>query len=74
MAHNTTLKFKRRKSRPLPELVDKLIIKSVSGLKSGKIKASVSDLIRSVHLRRKLFPVTLVKRPTTWVEGWSQIQ
>jgi hypothetical protein len=73
MAHNTTLKFKRKKSPPLPELVDKLIKKSAGMLKAGELKASVSDLVRAVHLRRKLFPLKPAKRSPAWVDRWSQL-
>jgi hypothetical protein len=70
MKITTNLKLKRKKSPPLPELVDKLIKKSADGLKAGEIKGSVSDLVRVVHLRRKLFPVTPVQLPPAWVDSW----
>ena len=69
MAYKRTLKLKQKKSPPLPELVDKLIRKSVDALKTGKIKVSVSDLIRMRHLRQKLFPEALVPKPPTWVDS-----
>ena len=72
MNTTNTLKLKRRKSPRVPEAIDKLIKRSVARLRKGKIKASVSDLVRAVHLRRKLFPVTPEKRPTTWVDYHSQ--
>jgi hypothetical protein len=73
MAHKTNLKYKQKKPQSLPERVDKLIGKSVASLRTGKIKASVSDLVRAVRLRRKLFPMTLVKRPPAWVDRRSQL-
>ena len=70
MANKTTLKYKQKEPQPLPELVDDLVKRSVDALDTGKIKASVSDLVRVIHLRRKLFPATLVPKPPTWVDGW----
>jgi hypothetical protein len=71
MAARNTLKYKRNKSPSLIELVDKLIKRSVDALENGEIKATVSDLIRIVHLRRKLFPVPPAPVPVTWIDGWS---
>jgi len=72
MAIKRTLKYKRNKRPPLIEMVDKLIRKSVDALESGRMKVSVSDLIRIVHLRRKLFPETLVPNPPVWIDGWGR--
>jgi len=69
MAYKKILEHKRKKSPPLPELVNQLIGKSVDALRTGQIKATVSDLIRMVHLRQKLYPVTPVSATATWVAG-----
>jgi hypothetical protein len=70
MAYKRTLKRQRRKSPPLPELVDKLIGRSVTALRTAGIKLTVLDLIRMVHLRRKLFPVTPVPGNVEWIDSW----
>jgi len=69
MAYKRTLEHKRKKSPPLPELIDTLIERSMAALRTGQIKATVSDLIRMVHLRQKLYPVTPVSGTATWVDG-----
>jgi hypothetical protein len=70
MAYKRTLKLQRRKSPPLPELVEKLIGKSVTELRTGGIKPTVLDLIRMVQLRRKLFPATPVQGNVEWIDRW----
>jgi hypothetical protein len=69
MAHKTNLKYKR-KAPPLPELVEQLINRSMEGLKTGETKPSVSDLIRMVHLQRKLFPRVPEPGSAIWVDSW----
>ena len=70
MAYKRRLTLQRRKSPPLPELVEKLIGKSVEALRMGGIKTTVLDLIRMVQLRRKLFPVIPVQGNVEWVDSW----
>jgi hypothetical protein len=69
MGINRTLKYKRYKRQSPIELVDKLIGKSLDALNSGRMRVSVSDWIRFIHMRRKLFPEALVPKPPTWVDG-----
>jgi hypothetical protein len=70
MTNKTGLKHKRKKAPPLPELVEQLIHRSVDGLSTGETKPSVSDLIRMVHLQRKLFPVVPESGSVVWVDSW----
>jgi hypothetical protein len=70
MAAKRTLKYKRNKRPPLIEAVDKLIKKTIDALETGRIKATVSDLIRIVHLRQKLYPAAPVPGTVTWIDGW----
>jgi hypothetical protein len=69
MPRKINLKHKR-KTPPLPELVEQLINRSVEGLKSGETRPSVSDLIRMVHLQRKLFPQVPESGLAIWVDSW----
>jgi hypothetical protein len=70
MAHKTNLKRKRKSAPPLPGLVDQLIDRSMEGLKTGETRTSVSDLIRMVHLQRKLFPLVPEPGSAIWVDSW----
>jgi hypothetical protein len=70
MANKTNLQHKRKETPSLPELVEQLIDRSVDGLSSGETKASVSDLIRMVHLRQKLFPEVPEPGLAVWVDSW----
>jgi hypothetical protein len=69
MASKTSLKNKRKKVPPLPELVEQLIDRSVNGLMTGETKPSVSDLIRMVHLQRKLFSQVPEPGSAMWVDS-----
>jgi hypothetical protein len=71
MAIKRTLKYKRNKRPSQIELVDKLIGKSLDALKSGRMKVSVSDWIRLIHLRRKLSPELPSPGSVTWVDPRS---
>jgi hypothetical protein len=70
MAHKSNLKSKRKKAPPLPGLIDQLIDRSVEGLKTGETRPSVPDLIRMVHLQRKLFPQVPEPGSVIWVDSW----
>jgi hypothetical protein len=69
MAHKRTLKHKQRKSPPLLEVVDRLINRGLEALRTGKIKASISDLIRMYRLQQKLLPAKPAPRPPKWVDN-----
>jgi len=68
MAAKRTLKYKRNKRPSLIEAVDKLIRKSLDALDRGPIKASVSDLVRIVHLKQKFYPAAPVPGTVTWTD------
>ena len=70
MAAKRTLKYKRNKRPPLIEAVNNLIRKTLDALERGAIKASVSDLVRIVHLKQKLYPAAPVPGTVTWIDGW----
>ncbi len=69
MAYKRTLKYKQKKSPPLLELVDTLINRGLDALRTGKIKASISDLIRMYRLQQKLLPAKPAPRPPKWVDS-----
>jgi hypothetical protein len=70
MPNKSNIKHKRKEAPPLPELVEQLINRSVEGLTTGETKPSVSDLIRMVHLQRKLFPAVPALGSVVWVDSW----
>jgi len=70
MAHKNNLKLKRKKTPPLPGLVDQLIDRSMDGLKTGETKPSIADLIRMVQLQRKLFPEVPDPSSIIWIDSW----
>jgi hypothetical protein len=70
MAHKTNLKDVQKKAPSLSGLVDQLIDRSVEGLTTGETRPSVADLIRMVHLQRKLFPQVPEPGSVMWVDSW----
>ena len=66
--------MKRNKRPSQIELVDKLIGKSLDAIKSGRMKVTVSDWIRLIHLRRKLYPETASPGSVTWVDRFRRSQ
>jgi hypothetical protein len=74
MGINRTLKYKRNKRPSQIELVDKLIGKSLDAIKSGRMKVTVADWIRLIHLRRKLYPETPSPGSVTWVDRFRRSQ
>ena len=68
MAPKRTLKHKRNKRPPLIEAVDRLLRKRLAAMETGRINASVSDLVRIVRLKQKLYPAAPVPGTVTWMD------
>ena len=73
MAAKNTLKYKRNRFRPLLDLLNDLIDRSLRAIESPKFKATVSGLIQLIRLRLKIDPPEPGPRKVTLVYGYAPV-
>jgi hypothetical protein len=55
----------------LEELVERLIANCMEALDSGKLKVTVTDLIRMREWQKELGTEQRANAEATWVDGWD---